>query len=179
MNDKILKLSQSLFDNEDCRDNKFHLTLNGDNVIQQEGIYESLGDGKGFQHLGWDYPFLNEKGLERIKESLSKIEAKSFNLTLILENGLPAEDDMERTYLPKWYTCSLVFYGGEGKIRIAFDMAKNYASVSYSDFDRHVNKKIIDDEKFDMVIQKLLELKNLIDDNGNRIIDKLEEMKNI
>ena len=174
MNDKILKLANALYNNEECKNQKFHLTLNSKKVIKDDYIFENIEGTTAIRNVGIICPYLNEDGFKRIKNELSKVEVKNFNLTVEFEHG---KNKGFEHYSKDWYTCCITFWGERNKIKIAFNMLSSYCSFEYGAFDRTVGKIKIDEDRLDDFIQKMVELKNTLIDNGNRLMDKLSEIK--
>ena len=73
MNDKILKLANVLYNNEECRNQKFELTLNYEHVIRTETLYNIRPDGF-HENIGKKEPILNEDGMKLIADELSKVK---------------------------------------------------------------------------------------------------------
>ena len=164
MNDKILKLANALYNNEECRNQMFELTLNYKDTIKHT-----------FEDRNIIYPILNEEELERIKRELSKVKVKSFNLTVKFENGI---NHINLKYDIDWYSCNLAFFGEE-KIQLSFDMLSPYCSFDDSSFNSTVGEPEISVDNLDTTIQKMVELKNTLLENSNRLINKLLEIKNL
>lgn len=91
MNTKILKLAQSLYNNEDCKNQKFSLTLNYEKAIDREHIWETIPGTTCTRTVEIIFPILNEVGMKRIEDELSKVEVKNFNLTVQYERGKDTE----------------------------------------------------------------------------------------
>lgn len=171
MNTKILDLANSLYDNEECKNQKFSLWLNSKEVIAREYLYNIHPNGFR-EHIGQRDPILNEEGIKKITDELSKIEVKTFNLTIEFEYGVKREN-----YLDDWYWCKITFWGEKKKIKIAFDMLSSYCSFDHGSFDRSVGKLKVDTDKLPEYVQKMIELKNTLIDNGNRLLGKCQEIK--
>ena len=166
MNDKILKLVNALYNNEGCRNQSFGLTLNYEQVIREKSNYND------------DYQILNEKGLKKIADELSKKDVTSFNLTVRFNEGQKFDKDGDFDYDIDWYSCSLIFHG-QMEIEIAFDMLSRYCSFNDSSFHSSVGEHQITEDKLDVTIQKMVELKNTLLENAIRLINKLSEIKNL
>ena len=184
MNDKIIKLAEALFENEECKGKEFSLTLNYKRVIEKDGIYEDVQfpDDKGniktyTRHTGWNIPLLNEHGLNLIREELSKVKVKNFNLSIKFEGGITESVDCDNKYSPNWYSCSFVFHG-EGDIEIGFDMLSDVCkSINSGDFHRYIGEKTISD--YSQIVKELINLKNLLVHNGNKLLEQFNKLKNI
>lgn len=175
MNDKILKLANALYNNKECENQKFHLTLNSEKVIEDEYIFENIEGTTAIRNIGIVYTFLNENGMKRISDELSKRVVKNFNLTVEFEHG---KNKGFEHYSKDWYVCRITFWGERNKIKIAFDMSSSYCSFDYGSFDRTVGKIKINEDKLDDFVQKIIELKNTLIDNGNNLLNKCQEIKN-
>jgi hypothetical protein len=177
MNTKIQKLANALYNNEECKNQRFSLTLNYKKTIEHKYIHEDIPNTTAFRCVGIVYPLLNEEGMKKITDELSKVKVKNFNFTIEFEKGIN-HDDCE--YDIDWYACRIVFHGKK-KIEISFDMSSSYCSFDYDSFSRSVGKhKIkITDDKLDVTIQKMVELKNTLLENASKLINKLSEIKNL
>ena len=173
MNDKIFKLANALYNNEECRNQRFSLTLNYKKTIEQEYIHENIPNSTAYHCSGIIYPILNEEGLKRIINELSKVDVNNFNLTIEFEKGINNEE-----YDIDWYSCKLIFHG-KNEIEISFDMLSSYCSFNDSSFGRIVGKPKITEDNLDIIIKKMIELKNVLLKNADNLINKLSEIKNI
>ena len=173
MNDKILKLANALYNNEECKNQKFSLWLNGTEVITYKHLYDTMPSGYMISK-GYIYPLLDEEGMKRITDELSKVDVKTFNITIEFEYGT---DSGAERYLDGWYHCKITFWGERNKVKIAFDMLSSYCSFDHGAFDRSVGKLKVTEDKFSEYVQKIVELKNTLLDNGNRLLSKCREIK--
>lgn len=166
MNTKIIKLANALYNNEGCRNQNFGLTLNYKQVIREKSTYNK------------DYQILDEKGLKRIIDEVSKQDVKSFNLTVKFNKGQKFDEKGDLDYDIDWYSCSLIFHG-QKEIEIAFDMLSSYCSFNDNSFNRSVGEPQITEDKLDITVQKMVELKNTLLENASKLINKLSEIKNL
>lgn len=173
MNEKVLKLANALYNNEECKNQRFSLTLNYKKVIEYDYATEELPSG-GFKITEYIYPILNEDGMKRIVDELSKVTVKNFNLTIEFEHGT----DRGCEHFDKdWYHCFIIFWGEKKKIKISFNMLSRYCSFDHGAFDGTVGKVKIDEDKLSEFVQKMVELKNTLISNGNCLMHKLTEIK--
>ena len=179
MNDKILKLANALYNNEECRNSEFSLTINYKELIKKTGKYKIHEDKHGYmEHIGWDIPYLNEEGLKKIEDELLKVQAENFNLTVKFDKGQKMDKDGEFDYDLDWYSCQFIFWGHD-EIEVVFDMLSSYSHFSQSDYHRNLGDVKIKDNEIDDMIQKMIKLKNLLIDNGHRLLDVLSEIKKL
>jgi len=165
MNEQILKLVKGLSSNKDCVNADFTLTLNFEEVIRHEYV---TVDGSS----SLVYKKINDEGVKLIKDKLSKTEVTSFNLTLSFGGGIHGVEN----YDDNWYHCKFIFHG-KGNINIMFDMLSDYCGLRDSDFKRQVGDIEISEDEIDETIIKLVDLKNLLIDNGNKLINHLNALK--
>lgn len=177
MNTKILKLANALYNNEECKNKKFELTLNYQKVIDRELLFNIHPNGFR-EHIGQIDPILNEEGMKRITEELSKVKVNNFNLTVKFNEGQKFNQDGDFDYDIDWYSCSLIFHGKD-EIEIAFDMLSSYCSFNDSSFNRIVGNPKITEDKIIETVQKMIELKNVLLENASKLIKKLTEIKKL
>jgi hypothetical protein len=177
MNDKIQKLANALYDNKECRNHKFEMTLNYKKVIDREYLYNIHPDGF-HENTGQIDPILDEEGMKRITEELSKVKVENFNFTMKFDKGQKFDKDGEFDYDIDWYSCSLIFHG-KGEIEIAFDMLSSYCSFNDNSFNRVVGNPKITEDKIVETVQKMIELKNVLLENASKLIKKLSEIKKL
>jgi hypothetical protein len=177
MNTKILKLANALYNNEECKNSEFSLTINYKELIKKTGKYK-IHEGKhGFQeHIGWDIPYLNEEGLKKIEDELTKVKVENFNLTVKFDKGQKIDKDGEFNYDIDWYSCQFIFFG-KSNIQMIFDMLSNYSHFSQSDYNRVLGDIIVDENEICDTIKKIVNLKNILIDNGHRLLDTLSQIK--
>ena len=176
MNEKILKLANALYNNEECKNQKFHLTLNHEEVIKDVWTWENIEGTTAVRNTDIISPYLNEEGMKRIADELSKKEVKNFNLTVEFEHGT---DKGCEHFDKDWYHCYIIFWGEKKRIKIAFNMLSRYCSFDHGAFDNTAGKVKIDEDRLGDFVQKMVELKNTLIDNGNRLMYKLSEIKNL
>jgi hypothetical protein len=176
MNTKIQKLANTLYNNEEYKNQKFSLTLNYNKVIEHEYVHENIPNSTAYRCIDTIYPLLNEEGMKRIADELSKVEVKNFNFTIEFEHG--QEKGFEH-YSKDWYSCRITFWGDKKKIKIAFNMLSSYCSFDHGEFDRSVGKLKLNEDEYPKYVQAMLELKNTLIDNGNRLLSKCQEIKKL
>jgi len=164
MNEQILKLAKGLSSNKDCVNADFTLTLNLKEVIRHgyvtvDGVSSIV------------YKKINNEGIKLIKDYLSETKVTNFNLTVSFREGTDGGD-----YSDGWYDCRFIFHG-ENKINVGFDMLSDYCGFIDSDFNRQVGDIKITEDMIDETIIKLVDLKNLLIENGNKLINHLNTFK--
>lgn len=170
MNKKILKLAQSLLENKGCQNQQFRLVLNYNEVISDE--YLSHMVGTTLVHDGIVHPLINEEGFKRIEEELSKVEVKSFNLTVKFENGI----SKSHKYATDWYTTQFIFNGNEN-IEVVFDCLSSIGGLQESTFNQFFRRPvIIREDKIDEGVQNLVDLKNMLNKQRTKIIKQLNKL---
>lgn len=98
----------------------------------------------------------------------------NFNLTVKSKRGI---NQHEGTFDLNWYTCSFIFHG-ENNIEIVFDMLSNFSGFGQSDFSRFFrNPVILKEDELSESIQNLVEFRNMLLDNGEKIINHLNKFK--
>jgi hypothetical protein len=161
MNDKILKLAQSLIENKDCKNQRFNLTLNYKEVIKDDYQFHMVGTSMVYDRIV--YPLLNEEGFKRIEDELSKEKVKSFNLTVKFENGIKGDINGGDSFAVDWHTLQFIFHGFNKKIIVSFDCLSSYCGLDQTHFNQFFKKPIIiTEDKIDECIQNLVHLKNLL-----------------
>jgi hypothetical protein len=191
MNERILKLINTIYNIDECKSKEFTLTLNYNKEIQKKGKYKTHNNNghEYLEHIGWDVPVLNEEGLKQIATAISEVDdITSFNFTLIFEHGVYHGSDYR--YDDDWYDCKIIFYGDKDKIFIHFDMLSTFCGMGRDTFYRYLCPPTVEDEdddereenpilnenKIQETVLKLLELKTTLTENGSRTINKLKEI---
>lgn len=179
MNDKILKLATSLFNNKDCYGVRFSLVLNYKIVIEdRKFIYDEKlkKEKKYYKIIDTKYSNLNEDGLKRIEEFLSKEKVTSFNLTTEIRQG--TDEGEGDDYAENWYSCRFIFHG-EDKLEVVFDMLSDRYGLNRTEFKQFFGGKtvLIDENKIPETIQNLVDLRDLLIKNGDILAKQLNKFK--
>lgn len=169
LNDIILKLANCLASNDECSGADFTLTLNFDNVLKHK--YVTINNVSELQ-----YNHLDKDGIKLIENELSKKDVKNFNLTLIFDNKTYKPD--YEGYETGWYDCKYIFHGGN-KIQVVFDMLSDFKGMREDEFNRYLGDVVLTEDTMDEIIIKLVDLKNILMDNGDRVINHLNTFKNV
>ena len=166
MNDLILQLATALFENKECINKNISFVTN----------YK-----KHFEPY-FNKSALNKKWFDKIKEILFTEKVDSFNLTIEFESGRPKMlDSKDTSFSIGWYRCQFIFHG-KTEINVVFDSLSDYCGLGQSDFNRFIGFRETEDngvvvKNIPETIQNLVDLKNILIENGYKTIAQLSKIK--